>query len=324
MLKLIEAKGSPYECGRIFGDATRENILYRMNWCTPDGMFERHQAALPQINDACEKHYPQLAQELKGIADGAGIDYWRLLLLNSPEIREEVSGCTTIAVNENDKLSLMHNEDGGGNDRAADCFLLHYSLENGCSFYAFAYAGVLPGCSYSWNSHHLYFSVNYLKPIGMNLAGRVPRNFVSRAMIEAENVEAAIAFLKNSHDASGYHYYLGQGERLCSIENHGNRVSVKEVAGVDIHANHYLHPMFAPAASSSEHSRIRLAQARKLVGDGQEPMRVLTDRAHAPNAICTRQHEALNTISTIEFLPKEKRVTLFKPETLEREQSFVL
>jgi len=324
MLKLIEAAGSSYECGRAIGVATRENILYRMNWCTPPGTFEKHRTALEGIHGACEKYFPHLVQELSGMADGAGIDYWRLLLLNSPEIREEVSGCTTIAVNDDKTLSLMHNEDGGGEDRAEDCFLLRYSPGNGRCFYAFAYAGTLPGCSYSWNSEHLYFSVNYLKPIGMDVRGRVPRNFVSRAMIEALSIDAAITLLKNSNDASGYHYYLGQGERLCSIENHGNRVSVREISGMDIHANHYLHPQFAEAASRSEHSRIRLEQARKLIGEGREPMSVLTDRTHAPNAICTRPHEALNTISTVQFLPREKQVNLFKPECLEHEQSFTL
>ena len=324
MLKLIEASGNPYKRGRAFGAATRENILFRMKWIMPGGTFEKFKAALPPVNQICEKYYPRYVEELKGMADGAGIDYWRLLLLNSPEIREVPSGCTTIALNEGGRLTLMHNEDGNGLERAEDCFLLHYTLENGNSFYAFAYAGVLPGCSYSWNSAHLYFSVNYLNPIRSDIKGRVSRNFVARAMIEAESVENGIALLKSSHDASGYHYYLGQGERLCSIENFGNEVSVKEIAGIDVHSNHYIHPAFAKNAPTGEHSRIRLDQARKLIGQKLAPMQVLTDRTHAPNAICTRPYEALNTISTVEFSPREKRVTLFEPESLKEERNFVL
>lgn len=318
MLRVIEAKGSYYDCGKTFGNQCAEVIAYRIARELERSSVEKYQEELKNIDSLCRKLYPEYVQELEGIAEGAGADYWQLLLLNTPELMERSQGCTTIAVADGSQLYLVHNEDGSADERSEDCVLLHYVLSER-SFYAFTYAGELAGGSYSWNSDGLYFSVNYLTPIHIEVEGRVSRNFVARKAIEAQNIEAAISVLGRGQDMSGYHYFMGQDNRLVSIENFGNEVSVKEVSGTDVHANHYLHKKFLTQATGKPNSIIRQTRAEELRNEGVQPLQILADRNNLPNAICTEFGEGLHTISTVGFYPKEEKIVLYEPETLKED-----
>ncbi|MDB4992188.1 MAG: uncharacterized protein JWL75_433 [Parcubacteria group bacterium] len=321
MLWTIEAKGGYFDCGKAFGAACAESIAYRLAREFRANAVESYIEELKKVDALCRTLYPEYVEELEGIAEGSGADYWSLLLLNTPELMERHQGCTTVAVSNESEVYLVHNEDGNGNERSEDCVILHYVLPN-CSFYAFTYAGEIAGGSYSWNSHGLYFSVNYLKPIEIDFTGRVSRNFVARKVVEAKSIQDAITVLEHGQDVSGYHYYMGQGTELVSIENFQNEVSVKKVMGVDVHANHYLHEQFVDRASGKPNSLTRQKRAEELKQQGVDPLHMLADRANLPNAICTEFGDGLHTISTIGFYPKEHVIKLYEPETLKIEQEF--
>lgn len=323
MLRVIEANGDYFTCGKIFGSSCAESIAYRVRRELAGHSAEKYREELQEVDELCRKLYPEYVRELEGIAEGSGANYCDLLLLNTPELMERAQGCTTVAVSNEKEQYLVHNEDGIGEERGEDCVLLHYVLPDR-SFYAFTYAGEIAGGSYSWNSHGLYFSVNYLKPIDIDFDGRVSRNFVARKVIEAESIEAAIAVLENGQDVSGYHYYMGQGNRLVSVENFRNEVSVKEVVGMDVHANHYLHEEFVARATSKPNSLARQQRAEELKRAGADPLTMLTDRMNAPNAICASVGERLHTISTIGFYPQEGKVRLYEPGTLTIEAEYAL
>jgi hypothetical protein len=323
MLRIIEAKGDYFECGKIFGASCAKSIASRISRELPPDAQETYKEELEKVDDLCRKLYPEYVRELEGIAEGSGADYWHLLLLNTPELMERHQGCTTVAVSDGEEQYLVHNEDGNANERSEDCVILHYVLSDR-SFYAFTYAGELAGGSYSWNDRGLYFSVNYLKPIDIDFTGRVSRNFVARKVIEAESIEAAVSVLEHGQDVSGYHYYMGHAGRLVSIENFQNEVSMKEVVGTDVHANHYLHEQFANRASGKPNSLTRQERAEELRDAGAEPLKILTDRENLPNAICTEFGEGLHTISTIGFYPKKGTVCLYEPGTLTIEKEYPL
>ncbi|MHB1086287.1 MAG: C45 family autoproteolytic acyltransferase/hydrolase [Minisyncoccota bacterium] len=321
MLRVIEARGDYYDCGRTFGSKCAESIAYRLSRELEKDSVEKYRGELTNIDLLCRELYPEYIQELEGIAEGARADYWELLLLNTPELMERSQGCTTIAVAGGSELYLVHNEDGSANERSEDCVLLHYNLPGG-SFHAFTYAGELAGGSYSWNNYGLYFSVNFLKPIHIEFDGRVSRNFVARKVIEAQTIEAAISILEHGQDMSGYHYYIGQSERLVSIENFGNEVSLKDIHGIDVHANHYMHEKFLARATGKPNSLIRQKRAEELTNEDQQPLQILADRENLPNAICTGPGEGLHTISTIGFYPKENKVVLYEPGILKEGATF--
>jgi hypothetical protein len=322
-LQVIEARGDNYVCGRAYGTSARRNIRYRLEQFVDDDDFEAGMDKLRAVHATCERRYPQYLREIEGIADGAGVDYWKLFYFNVPEIADADSGCTSIASRQNGEVVLVHNEDGGSGERARDGVLLHYVLP-AVSFYAFAYAGELPGACYGWNAHGVFHSVNYLEPIDEDIAGRLPRTFTARSLLEATDVEDGIARLKAARDASGYHYYLGKGSRIVCIEQFRDDVSVKEVGGIEVHSNHYLHAGFAERADAGKHSRVRYQQARKLLLAERDPLQVLADRTNAPFSICTRKDEELHTLSTVRFRPSQRKVEIFEPETLTLYRTFDL
>jgi hypothetical protein len=135
--------------------------------------------------------------------------------------------------------------------------------------------------------------------------------------MEATDIDDAVTKLKSGHSASGYHNFIGKEDRLVSVEQFRDDVSVKEVLGTNIHTNHYLHAQFAAKMKSYKHSTMRYDRINKLLREGYDPLRVLADRAHAPYAICTLQNEELHTLSTVRFLPLQHRVEIYEPKTLE-------
>ena len=201
---------------------------------------------------------------------------------------------------------------------------VHYALPT-VSFYAFVYAGELPGTSYGWNSHGVFFTCNYLYlGFGVGLQGRVSRTFVARQLMEATDNDDAVTKLKSGHSASGYHNFIGKEDRLVSVEQYRDDVSVKEVVGMDVHTNHYLHAQFAVKMKSYKHSKMRYDRVSRLLREGYDPLRVLADRAHAPYAICTLQNEELHTLSTVRFLPVQHRVEVYEPKTLDQQAALNL
>ena len=317
-LELVEARGDHYSCGRDYGAATKPNIIWRLNNFVDNEEFKNSSRELDAAHEHCKQHFPRYLRELQGIADGADVDFWKLLYFNLPELSHSDSGCTSIAIREANKTLLVHNEDSVGEERAQDGFLVHYSLPD-VSFYAFAFAGELPGTSYGWNSHGTFFTCNDLY-LGFDVGlegGRVSRTFVARQLMEATDIDDAVTKLKSGHSASGYHNFIGKEDRLASVEQFRDEVSVEVVAGTDVHTNHYLHPRFAAKMESYKHSRMRYDRVNTLLREGYDPLRVLADRADAPYAICTLKNEELHTLSTVRFLPLQHRVEVYEPKTLE-------
>ena len=322
MLKIIEAQGDNHACGREYGAATRRHIVRRLENFVDDDAFADSTQELRAAHDTCKQFFPQYLRELEGIAEGAGVDFWKLFYFNVPEIADRETGCTSIAGRSNGEVFLLHNEDSVAEERPQDGFLLHFTTPT-ASFYGFAYAGELPGACYGWNSHGVFFSVNYLYlQDDPDVRGRVSRTFVARHLMEASDIEDAVARLKSGHSASGYHNYVGKGDRLVSVEQFRDDVSVKEVNGIDAHANHYLHAKFAPEAGTDKHSRLRYDRVCKLLREQLDPLQVLADRTNAPYAICTRQDEELHTLSTVRFLPLQHKVEVYEPETLRLQKHF--
>jgi hypothetical protein len=316
-LDIVEARGDHYSCGRDYGAATKPNIVWRLERFVDSEEFNRSSEKLHAAQETCKQHFPQYLRELQGVADGAEVDFWKLFYFNLPELSDTDTGCTSIARRQGNKTLLVHNEDSVGEERSHDGFLVHYTMPT-VSFYAFVYAGELPGACYGWNSHGVFFTCNYLY-LGFSpgLQERVSRTFVARQLMEATDINDAVTKLKSGQNASGYHNFIGKKGRLASVEQFQDEVSIRDVAGTDIHSNHYLHPQFAAKMESYKHSRMRYDRASRLLREGQDPLRVLADRTDAPYAICTLQNEELHTLSTVRFLPSQHRVEMYEPQTLQ-------
>lgn len=325
MLKRFEVSGTEYECGHQVGTAMRRAIRACLKELITDRVFSRHTKALRAVHAAILKKHPNLIEQLRGMADGAGVDYWRLLLLNAPEIRKMKHGCTDIMEVTSERTAITHNEDtGGAASYIRDCALVTFKLK-GLTFTSFVYPGELPGNSYNWNSHGIFFSVNYLRPLNNQFsASRIPRYFTACALNEAKDIDDALRILRASHCASGFHYNLGQGTRLLSVEQWEDELSVQKINGQYVHTNHYIHPLFVKRAPAAQESIMRLKQARELLTKDASSLRALADRTNKTYPVCGTGARTGVTLSTVQFLPLEGRVTIYTPHTLKKEFSFKL
>jgi len=104
----VEASGSPYEIGRQIGEATKLAIANSLDMLTArfrhwgEAQFER---ARERQMAYTEQRAPELVEEARGIADGAGVDFrWIYLASFYASMRRGPDGCSN--------LIFTHSPDG--------------------------------------------------------------------------------------------------------------------------------------------------------------------------------------------------------------------
>jgi len=257
----ISAK-SHYEFGIKIGAAAkvqiRQGLIRRKKWLAKLKKFadeKRAQRVAPFIHglDQC---FPEYLEELIGMAEGAGVDFDLLFILNlNPELnammlsaREE--NCSTVMSREGDHVILGHNEDGS-EQYLGLMFLIDAELPSGNECFALCYPGIIPGNGPSINSHGMINTCNYIG--GKDWRHGVPRYFINRAMLDARSMEDAVAIA--CHPLRAYpqaHNLISVREKQARmIESSVNKAVVKDVNGVVARANHYV---FREMKSEPEHA----------------------------------------------------------------------
>jgi hypothetical protein len=157
-------------------------------------------------------------------------------------------------------------------------------------FLALNYAQTLAGCAAAINQHGLMVLIDALPDPERHLGA--PRHFVSRALLDAPSIEAALAILRDTERGGGWNYLMVQGERYANVEATATRVVVTErgTAPAYAHSNHYLAAEIAAETGDPRpNSLARLKRARELVRPGMgvaEMKALLGDRQGAPDSIC--------------------------------------
>jgi len=259
--------------GQRFAGVIRESLAANE---TLHGPFLRFHASAPgralytRLLALHRDRYPEYLAELEGVADGAGVPFEHLLLVN---LRGEYRGyagiddggeCSTCAVVDGAATVFGHNEDGAPLYRGRG-YLLRVEPDAAVPFTALCYPGFLPGNAFGFNDHGLCFAVNNVRP--RRLREGLGRHFLARSLFAARDLEEACARLSVEPRASGFHYTVGsrRERRIVSIEVSPQRVDVTQVRGAFFHANHYLR------LDEPQHrfpsSLARQARGEALIGD---------------------------------------------------------
>lgn len=197
--------------------------------------------------EICQRVFPKYMEELKGIADGSLHSFRELFLLNFIELNEmgadgdaktNFQKCSTVAVPKQGYHLVGHNEDW--HKKQNDIFVLAAKFPDGKSFMAITYFGYLPGMSAGFNAHGLFHAVNYLSPRDRQFG--IPRTFITRAMLDAENFEQCKKIACLQKRSFGQSVNLFQKGKYLNIELSARRMACAYPQGVSIHTNHYLHP----------------------------------------------------------------------------------
>ncbi|ARS56203.1 C45 family autoproteolytic acyltransferase/hydolase [Ralstonia pseudosolanacearum] len=290
-LALVNISGAPFEAGQQLGQfgaaAVHRHLLHTDAWHSV--MRWRGSAMTDAMAALVRVRFPRVWAELRGLADGLQVPFDDVFLWNC---RGDVwaatsDGCTTVLLPGKGRRQIAHNEDGDPGF-AGHCALAQCRIDGSLGFAAFVYPGSLPGHTFAVTDAGLAMTVNNLR-LREAVAG-VPRMVLTRAVLDAASLDTAVAVLRESPRAGGFHLTLGHCAHpaLLSVEFGAHGCSVREIAEPALHANHATHPPMRDApqivTDSSRHRQVRgdalLAQAR-AAGQPIDPLAILADQEDA-------------------------------------------
>ncbi|CAA0838196.1 Unknown protein [Striga hermonthica] len=258
-----------YELGFSIGQRFSQQIKSRLSkdlilqtQLLPFARSSKSHSLLESLSEKNMRKYPNYWDELRGTATGSGVPFLEIMLLNfrkeilpfipkaesncvDSQLDETIDDCSDILVVSDYMAVAAHNEDANV-ALVGHTYLVKGILPNGGSFTAYTYAGELPSCAFGYNSHGLAFTLNSVPPCVHEIeCGAIGRNFISRDLLEARNIDDALTKICSSEASVGHSYNLIDinSRRILNVETSSrNRYSVREVGAEPFfHANIYLH-----------------------------------------------------------------------------------
>jgi hypothetical protein len=256
-LKVVVLEGSPYNRGLVHGKTLKEDIqqlikrwkeslraTYKMN---PDEFIKKFYAKTDYVS-AMKKWTPDLLEEVRGLAEGVGVDQETMLVfqfvdeywVNGQDIAAEKCSAIGVGRRGNHPAMVAQNLDiDGFNDGAQ--VVLHVEHENSnLESFVFTSAGLV-GAN-GMNNHGIGICANTLAQLRHGRDG-LPVACIIRGVLEQKTFEAAVDFLHEIKHASGQNYIVGGRDKVGSFEcSHGKVSRFGPSEGTDIvwHTNHPL------------------------------------------------------------------------------------
>jgi isopenicillin-N N-acyltransferase-like protein len=254
----LEAAGTPWEIGRTiglrFGDLVRLGLERRAEWFKDLSDFAAGagRPAMEKFLAAAKKHTPRAVAELEGWAEGSGVPFNDLLVLNlkaelaalkrshaaaCEPIAETQPGCSTVVLATGDRVIHLHNEDGA-DDYADLMFMLHCKPEDGVPYLCLSYPGILPGNAPAINERGFATSTNFIGTDEVKLG--VGRYFLDRMVLESKDIDEALEWSAHPERAYAFHHVFTSipEQRSVAIEVTPSKKQIVEIDGLFIHTNH--------------------------------------------------------------------------------------
>ncbi|KAL3844524.1 hypothetical protein ACJIZ3_001927 [Penstemon smallii] len=234
--------------------------------------------------------------------------------------------CSDILVVSDSMAIAAHNEDANV-ALVGHTYLIKGILANGICFTAYTYAGELPSCAFGFNSHGLAFTLNSVPPSEHEIAaGAIGRNFISRDLLEAQNIDDALARIQSSEISIGHSYNLIdlKTRRILNVETASrNRYSVHEIGAVPFfHANMYIHLKVDQAKDDNSISRQKRA-ALLPKGSKNDFLSLLGDENKAAKYPIYMTGPLLYTLCTAVIDLDEKTLSIIEGNPKERKSTYV-
>ncbi|KAK2664205.1 hypothetical protein Ddye_002779 [Dipteronia dyeriana] len=277
-----DAKYPIYREGQRFSNLIRSRLsrdLILQNQLRPFVQSPESHRFIETLSMNNRNRFPRYWDELLGTAEGSGVPALDIILINfRKEILPFVSktkissnvnvdtaedDCSDVLVVNDSMAIAAHNEDANV-ALVGHTYLIKSTLSNGLSFMAYTYAGELPSCAFGFNSHGLGFTLNSVPPVEDEIVvGGIGRNFISRDLLEATDIEDALLRICSSEVSVGHSYNLIDVKRrqILNVETASkNRVSIHNIEPTPFfHANMYLHLKVQQVQDESSISRQKRA-----------------------------------------------------------------
>jgi hypothetical protein len=337
--------------GRRFSDVIRSRVrqdLVLREQLLPFASSAEAAPLLAALQAANRERYPRYWDELVGTADGSGVPLLHVILVNfrkeilpfvprkegvghghggEEEKQEEAdSDCSDVLVVSDSTAIVAHNEDGNV-ALLGHTYLVKTTLPDGLSFTAYTCAGELPSCAFGFNSNGVAFTLDSVPPVRDEIvAGAIARNFVSRDLLEAKNLEDAIQRTCSPKISVGHSYNLMdvRARRVVNVETASeSRFAVHEAAATPFfHANMYRHLQVKQVQDDNSMSREKRA-ALCSVDSKETALRLLGDTADDKYPIFMAG-PTLYTLCTVLVDLDEETMTIYRGNPKDGNAALVL
>jgi isopenicillin-N N-acyltransferase-like protein len=314
--------------GRAFGTQIEYNRDFYLDWLSQSGsisqdrLFELARGFLPVI----EEHFPEIAEEMDGIARGAGLDLQEIALINartdiSAIVKAELKratlpGCTALALfgRAKGKPALALGQNWDWNPRMAEApVLLRLAPADAPELVTLVEAGMVGKIGF--NQERLGVCLNFMKHLADGRPGRfgVPIHCLLRVALSCETLKQAVERIEGSPRCASANFLLarhGLGEpEALDLEISPDSVGRLRPEGASlVHTNHFLSAGLAEGCTSGRgpSTMKRLAMAEKLATELEESetdpvkrmQRILASRENLPYPI-SRQRNPDPSSSTL-------------------------
>lgn len=333
-IPLIRVKGTHRDIGRQVGEAFTEQIrhhiqnahtLINCSYDTLELTWTGAQIQASKYLPFAQERYPQYVDEMIGIAEGAGVSFDDVAVVNALEAVTmdalHLSKCTSMAVSNRRTVDghvyLAHNEDWLPEDEP-DVYLINASPDDEPPFLAMSYGALLPNIGF--NAIGIAQSCDSVYPNDSRIG--IPRVIASRAVLGARTAGEAIRHMLIPRRAAGYnHVLVHESGEIYNIEVSAKRFAVIYAEdGCLAHTNHYLDPNMQAIEDEPDElisTRIRYFRAKRLLGEltshSVESIQLIQkDHMNYPNSICNHAEEDMDP------LDREKTVNAMVIDLTER------
>jgi len=251
---------------------------------------------------AIERWTPDLSEEVRGLAEGAGQDFNDMFVFQCMDedwwFREACrrEHCSTLGFQgDGEPPILAQNMDI---HRMTDgCQVLLHISENDLQAFIFSFAGFI-GLT-GLNNRPLGVCVNTLSQLNSSKDG-LPVAFILRGLLSKSNLDEAERFLRDIKHASGQNYMLGGLNRICGFEASAAGITVYDTAKRSLcHTNH-------PLASQDYRPGEKEKSTLPIVTNSQRRLGMITACLNADQVDANAIKEVLKTAPVCCELEPEK------------------
>lgn len=310
---LFKVSGNHREVGQQIGESARDQVrrsidnARRLIESAYDELQLDWSGALIQSRKYlpfAQEKYPQFIEEMVGLAEGAGVSFEDIAVLNAMEAVTSdalhLEKCTSMAVNDtrtaDGHVLVAHNEDWLPWDED-DVYLVHVIVDGEVPFLAMTYGGLLPNIGF--NAAGISQCCDSVYPNDSRIG--LPRIMVSRAVLAAQNLSQALSAVLIPQRAAGYnHLICHESGEMYNIE-----VSARQFAilyaddGLAVHTNHFLDPKMQMIESDPDElisTRLRYFRTLRLLKSEthhsiKSLKNILRDHINTPESVCRHDED---------------------------------
>ncbi|KAK5087172.1 hypothetical protein LTR05_004343 [Lithohypha guttulata] len=241
----VSCSGSPYEIGRQHGEQASSQVYGSIAFY--DDYFKRKTGkSWPEVQEVAKQFLPYLTstwpsylEEVRGIADGAGVPFESILALN---VRTEIGfgmlndGCTAFAWKTKTASFIAQNWDWEGQQKD-NIMCVRVVQKDKPTIHMMTEAGIIG--KIGMNSAGVGVTLNAIAAKGVSF-DKLPCHFALRIVLESTSLQEAKQKLNKAGLASACHITVADAETgSIGFENTAvDQIELHMKDGLNMHTNH--------------------------------------------------------------------------------------